>query len=352
MALRINIQQWQTIPIDAQFQCAAGEVVAIVGPSGTGKSTLLRCIAGLYQPDAGFIYCDDECWLDKSQGIHLSPQLRQVGFVFQDFALFPHKTVLDNVLIAMATIDKAQALRYLEQVHLNGLETRLPATLSGGQKQRLAIARALARQPKVLLLDEPFSAVDQVTRRKLRLEMQQLTRQLNLPIILVTHDLDEACFLADKMIVLHKGKTLQQGSPQQVLQFPQNSTVAKLVDVRNLFTGVIEDGQLLWSGQSLTILPSFEILENQFIHWCIRPTDILLHSRRRVSNGDKENALTVRLIEMMAVGGIVTLIVQLINQQTQLQMDLPPHVVERNQLRIGETLNISLLSKAIHLMVV
>jgi molybdate transport system ATP-binding protein len=126
-------------------------------------------------------------------------------------------------------------MELLERVHLQGLESRRPGALSGGQQQRVALARALARDPEVLLLDEPFSAVDQVTRRKLRLEMAELTRNLRVPVILVTLDLDEACMLGDRLVVLHNGETLQDDTPQAVLRYPASATVARLIDVRNLF---------------------------------------------------------------------------------------------------------------------
>lgn len=355
MELHVDITQTQPMPIDAKLRCRPGEVLAIVGPSGSGKTTLLRMIAGLHRPQSGSIRCAEQHWFDAERKINRSTQHRRVGFVFQDFALFEHLTVLQNLLLAMPTQSAGTGRELLAQVHLDGLGDRYPATLSGGQKQRVAIARALARNPQVLLLDEPFSAVDQVTRRKLRLEMLQLTRQLKLPIILVTHDLDEACMLASNMVVLHHGKTLQTGRPQDILQFPNSAAVAKLVDVRNLFKGVISSqdngvNMLDWQGRMLTVQAD-ACRDGQRLHWCIRPADILLHSRLRPSNGEKENPLTVVITELIAIGGVVSLIVAVKNQpDLLLHMDLPPHVVERNQLAIGESIGISLLTKAIHLM--
>lgn len=355
MGLAVNIIQSRPFPVKAEFYCEPGQVLAIVGPSGSGKTTLLRMIAGLQTPESGFIRCGNQQWFDTEQGLNSSPQQRRVGLVFQDFALFSHLSVLQNIMLAMTEKDLECGRDLLKQVNLEGLDNRFPATLSGGQKQRVAIARALARNPDVLLLDEPFSAVDQVTRRKLRLEMLQLTRQLKLPIILVTHDLDEACMLAGKMVVLHHGEALQTGIPQQVLQFPKTASVARLVDVRNLFSAQVfeqESGQkkLQWQGQLLTIIAD-EYNVGDHVHWCIRPADILLHSRLRPSKGEKENPLTVVITEIMTIGGTVSLIVALQDQlDVVLHMDLPPHVVERNQLAMGEMIQISLLTKAIHLM--
>jgi molybdate transport system ATP-binding protein len=355
MGLVVNITQSRPFPIKAEFYCQPGRVLAIVGPSGSGKTTILRMIAGLHTPESGVISCGNQQWLDTKQTLNRSPQQRRVGLVFQDFALFSHLSVLQNIMLAMSDKDLERGRVLLAQVNLEGLDHRYPETLSGGQKQRVAIARALARNPEVLLLDEPFSAVDQVTRRKLRLEMLQLTRQLNLPIVLVTHDLDEACMLAGQMVVLHHGETLQTGIPQQVLQFPKTANIARLVDVRNLFSAQVSEQQngqkiLQWQGHQLTIT-SQRYNAGDHVYWCIRPADILLHSRLRPSKGEKENPLAVVITEIITIGGTVSLIVALRDRpDVILHMDLPPHVVDRNQLAMGELIQISLLTKAIHLM--
>ena len=360
--LRVRIRQHTHIPLDAELECGSGDLLALVGPSGSGKSTLLRCIAGLYRPAWGSITCSGRIWLDTDRQINLTPQQRRVGFLFQDFALFPHLSVLDNVSLALRDIAKSErkktALDLLERVNLDGLEKRLPTTLSGGQQQRAALARALARRPEILLLDEPFSAVDQVTRRKLRLEMMQLVRQVSLPIVLVTHDLDEACMLADSMCVLHGGRTYQQGTPREILERPNSANVARLVDVRNLFEGrVIEQlpergiTRLAWEGYELEAVYAKEYAGGDRVWWCIPPTGILLHSRIRASKGEKENALQGRIVEIVRVGAVTSLIVQVSRtQRCKLHIDCPPHVVTRNALQVGESVGVSLLQRSIHIM--
>ncbi len=145
----IRIYQVKPIPLDVLLKCEAGEVLALVGPSGSGKTTILRCIAGLYRPDQGRILCSGKVWLDTDSGIDLAPQKRRAGLVFQHFALFPHLSALENVRLALNGLPKVKqvqrALELLHRVHLQGLESRLPAALSGGQQQRVALARALAR---------------------------------------------------------------------------------------------------------------------------------------------------------------------------------------------------------------
>jgi len=355
--LSVLVRQTTPIPLKAEFICNVGELLAIVGPSGSGKSTLLRCIAGLYTPEKGSIYFNNQPWLETENKINRRVQQRNIGFVFQDYALFEHKTVLENIQLATKGTDKKQCVKsLLQQVNLEGLEARYPSQLSGGQKQRVAIARALAGNPSILLLDEPFSSVDAVTRRKLRLEMLSLVKQLNIPIILVTHDLNEASFLADSMVVLHKGETLQQGIPEQVLRHPKNSMVARLVDVRNLMTAEVlqvEKKHVIvnWQGNLLELVKTKRMNQGDVIHWCIRPMDILLHSRLRPSKGERENAVSVRIQALFSIGGLVTIVLELINAQNiLLQIDLSQHVVERNRLQVGETLSVSLVKKAIHTM--
>ncbi len=218
-ALQVTLKQDGPIPLDVELSCQPGELLALIGPSGSGKTTTLRCIAGLYRPAAGSIVAGGETWLDTAAGIDMTPQARRVGLVFQDYALFPHLCARDNVRLALlhlaepARTERAESL--LARVHLNGLEARRPDQLSGGERQRVALARALARDPKVLLLDEPFSAVDRMTREPLKEELAALHRSLDIPIVLVTHDLEEAQALADRICILHAGTTLQIGTPDR-----------------------------------------------------------------------------------------------------------------------------------------
>jgi molybdate transport system ATP-binding protein len=360
--LHARIQQQGPIPLRATLRCAQGEVLALVGPSGSGKSTLLRCIAGLYRPSRGKVLCSGQTWLDTALGVDMPPQRRRVGLLFQDYALFPHLSALDNVGLALGHLPSIErpyrAMELLERVHLQGLESRRPGALSGGQQQRVALARALAREPEVLLLDEPFSAVDQVTRRKLRLEMAELTRNLRVPVILVTHDLDEACMLGDRLVILHHGETLQDDTPQAVLRYPASATVARLIDVRNLFEAEVlghapdqNTTVLDWQGIRLEAgyAPRFPV--GKSICWAIQPTDVLLHRRVQPSRGVNENPVQVRVLKLVTVGGLTNVIMAVHTRaETRLHMDLPPHVVRRNLVKEGEDMGVSLLKRAIHLM--
>jgi len=237
--LDVTLRQEAPIPLNAHIACAPGEVLALVGPSGGGKSTILRAIAGLTSITHGHISCNGHVWYDTQKRIDVATRHRRVGFVFQSYALFPHLSALDNVMEALGARPggerKTRALELLALVRLSGLEERRPFELSGGQQQRVAVARALARDPEVLLLDEPFSAVDRVTRQRLHRELSQLRSQLRMPVVLVTHDLEEAVQLSDRMSILHHGQTLQDGPPFQVLNHPANRQVARLIDLKNIF---------------------------------------------------------------------------------------------------------------------
>ncbi|HQR19692.1 MAG TPA: molybdenum ABC transporter ATP-binding protein [Burkholderiaceae bacterium] len=221
-ALTVRLQQAAPIPLDAEFSCAAGELLALVGPSGSGKTTILRVIAGLARSAAGRVMIGNQTWFDADNGIDMPPQQRRPGLVFQNYALFPHLSALGNVAIASARADAVgHARQLLTRMRLEELADRRPAQMSGGQRQRVALARALAREPQALLLDEPFSAVDQAARQDLYQELAELRSGLAIPIVLVTHDLQEAQRLADRLVVIDRGKVLAAGDIDDLLARPE-----------------------------------------------------------------------------------------------------------------------------------
>lgn len=225
MTLTVTLRADGPIPLQMSFRVAAGEVLALVGPSGSGKSTALRSIAGLWQPQEAHVSVEGAVWHDTARGVCLPTHERAVGMVFQSYALFPHLTALGNLMLAMGHLPKAAraaaAASLLARVGLRGLEGRYPADLSGGQQQRVAIARALARDPKVLLLDEPFSAVDRPMREGLYETLQSLRGDLAIPTVLVTHDMVEAQRLADRMVVIDAGHVVSSGTAAEVLCDPR-----------------------------------------------------------------------------------------------------------------------------------
>ena len=181
-----------------------------------GKTTLLRMIAGLTQPDSGYIRVNGESWYDSERKINLKPQKRNIGYVFQDYALFPNMTVKEHLLYAQFNREKEYISELLDSFHLKGLCERKPAKLSGGQQQRLATARALVRKPQILLLDEPLSALDSETRESLQFEILQAHQKYQATTLLVSHDLNEICKLSDYVYVIENLKINRQGNPSVV----------------------------------------------------------------------------------------------------------------------------------------
>ncbi|MDD2915881.1 MAG: ATP-binding cassette domain-containing protein [Gallionella sp.] len=203
--------------LDAQFNVAAGEFITLFGPSGAGKTTLLRCLAGLAEPDAGRIVVGGETWFDGAAHHSLPPQQRRVGYMFQDYALFPNMSVRGNLEFAQPRgADKRRVSELIELMALGEMQQRKPATLSGGQQQRVALARALAAEPRLLLLDEPFSALDHATRVRLHEEVLAMQRRYGLTTVMVSHDVGEVYRLSQRVLLLEQGKLVQQGTPAEV----------------------------------------------------------------------------------------------------------------------------------------
>jgi len=356
--LRVHLSQHTPIPLDATLTCAPGETLALVGPSGSGKSTILRCIAGLRRAAQGRIECSGQTWFDARANIDRTPQQRSAGFVFQSYALFPHLSAQDNVVAALShrpARERAERAReLLARVHLTGLEARKPAQLSGGQQQRVAVARALARDPQVLLLDEPFSAVDRVTRQKLYRELAELRHTLALPIVLVTHDLDEAAMLADTMSILHRGRTLQTGAPADVMTRPVDPLVARLVDMKNVFEGRVVSAAgkraIAWHDVVLETEVPAEFADGMRVCWAIPMSGIVLHRRDRPSRGDHENPVAGVVAECAVLGADTTMALRVAHAPVPLWIRVPTHVAQRNRVQVGETVRVSLLAAALHVM--
>ncbi len=202
--------------LDVDLTAEEGNFITIFGRSGAGKTTLIRMIAGLLNPDDGFIEVNGKVWYDSNRGINLPPQKRNVGVVFQEYALFPNMTVEENILYGMERKDEELLEKLLMLTELTELKNRKPQSLSGGQKQRVALARAVARKPDILLLDEPLSALDIDMRRKLQEELLQIHHAFSLTTFLISHDFSEIFRLSDRVFVIDNGKVIKEGKPDQI----------------------------------------------------------------------------------------------------------------------------------------
>jgi molybdate transport system ATP-binding protein len=250
------------------------ETIGLVGPSGSGKTSLLRTVAGLERPRAGRIALGDEVWFDAERRVHLSPERRRVGYLPQDYALFPHLTVAANVRFA----GRRDRPDLLERVGIERLAGAHPSQLSGGERQRAALARALAREPRVLLLDEPFGALDPITRQQVRNELADILASLRLPTLLVTHAFDDATVLGDRIGVLDGGQMVQLASADDLFSRPASAMVAALTGA-NVIDGTAEPapaGSTVWlsgGGELSSATPAEGAVQVAVYPWALELTD-------------------------------------------------------------------------------
>jgi molybdate transport system ATP-binding protein len=270
--------------LDAALAVEAGEIVAVLGPNGAGKTTLLRALAGLAGVQRGTITVGEIVWAYAARDVFVPPERRPIGYVFQNYRLFPHLTVRDNVAFAARSHGESKraarmhAQVWLERLGLGELAGRSPRELSGGQAQRVALARALAARPSLLLLDEPLAALDAQTRLDVRTELRRHLRDFDGPTVLVTHDPLEAMVLADRLVVLEGGRVVQQGSPAEVARRPATEYTAKLVGL-NLYRGTVaSDGVHLDTGGVLVSAAHGEVGADVLV--AVRPSAITIFTER------------------------------------------------------------------------
>jgi len=301
---------------DANFSLKYGEFISLLGPSGCGKSTILNMISGLIEPTEAEIFVDEKCFFSHKKKINVPAEKREMGMVFQDFALWPHMNVFENVAfglrlrnVSSSEIEK-KVLESLELVQLAGFEKRLPKELSGGQQQRVAFARAIVISPKVLLLDEPLSALDAKLREEMREEITNLVHELNITTIYVTHDQVEALTMSDRMFVMDQGKILREGTPLAIYKDPQVSFVAAFIGKSNFIQGHYQkdaNDVMIKVNETLnikSILPKGNIEDGQKVSAVLRPEKIKLAESVETEDRTNMNILEGKLLRAVFLGDI------------------------------------------------
>jgi len=296
--------------LDVALEVPAGACLALAGPSGAGKTSVLRVAAGLVNPDEGRVTCGDEVWLDTKRGIDLAPERRRCGYVFQEYALFAHMRAWQNVAYPLHDLSRAQrrerALALLERFGVGHLADERPGTLSGGERQRVAVARALAREPAALLLDEPLSALDTRTRAAAGRELNAVLAETGVPALLVTHDFTEAALLGHRVGIVDGGRVVQEGTAAELAASPASAFVAD-------FTGAVvltgtaraaSDGLTVVSLDGGGVVHSTEQGEGP-VAVSVYPWEIALEPAEAEPTGSAQNHLPARVVSVTSVGSRV-----------------------------------------------
>lgn len=350
------------LAIDIRFQ-TDNELVVLFGPSGAGKSFTLRAIAGLVRPHEGRISVNGRLLFDSQAHVDLPPQERRVGYVPQHYGLFPHLSVWENVAYGLFRLDRAERERrvgeMLELMRLRGYERRKPEDLSGGEQQRVALARALVTSPDLLLLDEPFGALDAPLREHLRQELRRLRELYAIPTILVTHDLAEAYTLAQRIVVMAPGRVLQVGTRDEVFRAPVTPDVARAVGMRNVFTGQVvasdrEGVRIAWAGGELRARPG-SWRPGQTVCFGFRPEEVLV-TRRPVAGeaeADQMNRMRAVIVDDEPFGLDHLLQARLVDAAAEqapiIYVRMPHPVFLRLDLHVGDERVLAVSPSVVHI---
>lgn len=340
------------------LRCRKGEILCLFGSSGAGKTTALELLSGLLKSTDSTILFGGTIWQDAR--CYTKAQDRSIGYIFQDYALFPHLTVAQNIAYGLRDLPQGQMQSRVEEMiglfQLEGFENRFPGSLSGGQKQMVALARALARRPGILLLDEPFSALDSTLRRDLQGRLLELKALGDQAIILVTHDLHEAVAVADHMLLLSEGRIIQSGAPRDIVEKPETVEVARLTGAINIFAATYAAGKD--GGCTLTAESDVLELRKEYaarselsgkVDWCIRPENVMIvRPDRPLKASIQENILSARVLSV--VPGVDRFEVDLGVSFGILKGTMPPHVQRKLNLVPGQHVRVALKKESIHLL--
>lgn len=332
------------------FEVSKGEIFTLLGPSGCGKSTTLRCIAGLEVPDQGEIWLGDRLVFSSASSVNVSPDQRDIGMVFQSYAVWPHMTVFENVAFPLRhgpyRLGKREVrdkvMRALKLVQMETMAERPTPLLSGGQQQRVALARALVYEPSVLLLDEPLSNLDAKLRVEMRLELKALIKQLQVTALYVTHDQEEGLLLSDRIAVMQHGEILQEGSPRGIYLNPANAYVAAFVGQTNLFEGNVEGNQggatVVKCGFGNVIAEAADVSQpygsGEAVWVVIRPEDVLIHHNE--AKGERANIFPAEVVQVLFIGSRIHCELKIASQRCHAEL------AGRSMLQIGQRVAVEL----------
>ena len=354
MAAEVDIQLVKTfvgrasIKARIRYPIEASTVLILFGPFGSGKTTILRCVAGLEWPETGTIQFVSRRWLDTAAGIRVAPQDRHIGYLPQDYALFPTYSVAGNIAYGLSHLSsqerKKRVDELLDMFQLRGLDGAKPGELSGGQQQRVALARAVAPRPLLLLLDEPFSALDAPTRVRLRDELRSFLKQLALPSIIVTHDWTEALTLGDVMAVISGGNVLQVDTPIEVFSRPQNAEVARVMGIETVVKGQVvgtADGMVRVSVQGTLLTAVQGELAGPSVFVCIRSEDVVL-AREQAGASSARNHLAGTVNQVILLGALARItidcgfpLVAMVTRSTVEEFGLSPGIPVMAAIKAG-----------------
>jgi molybdate transport system ATP-binding protein len=348
--------------LDVEWEIG-NELAVLFGGSGSGKSMTLQLIAGLMEPDEGFIRSNGSIFFDKTSGINISPQHRSLGYVFQDRVLFPHMTVKENIAYGLkeefGSEKRVQKVKEMIRLfHLQGLEEMVPSEISGGQKQRVALARALIGRPKALLLDEPFSALDNTLRLEMRRLLEEIRAEFEIAVVLVTHDTFEAYSMGDSMIVYSSGRVEQVGRPDDVFRRPKSRKVAQSLGAKNLYKARVlgrdesfqrvilgVNGLQFYVPQGLS-QETFEL--GTEVDLFIRPEEVMIiREGKPVKDSLKRNIFEGQILEIIDKGRYHAVYFQTLEGKIPFEISIPNYAVRNLDLSIGKMVRVALREESL-----
>jgi len=330
-------------------------LTVLFGPSGAGKTLTLHTIAGLVEPDSGTIHLNGLVYFDKKRGVNLPIPRRRVGYVFQEPSLFPHMNVFENIAYGISGLSSEERTRRVKhmigKMRLSGLEKNFPHQISGGQKQRVALARALVTSPLLLLLDEPFASLDHPVREELRLDLLRIREEDHVPIVFVTHDVEETFILADEVVVLNDGKVEQIGGKEDIFYRPQTQKVAKFFGVKNIFLGKImeicpeEGGMTVWveeKGFQSSIPYREGAVVGEWVRFCIRPEEIMvLKEDKRIKKSLMANIFTGKIVRIVEKGAEHTLFFKQSRDDYDFEISMPNLAYRSLRIKEGQLVKVA-----------